>query len=599
MLETFARGEGALNKLANSLISPLAAARRFVLRHPAQTICCCILFLMGANLLSAAARKTVTNDEIVHIPAGYYYLVSGNFRLNPEHPPLVKMWACLPVLFLRPEVRALTEPAGQDFAQFTVTSAIDFWHVNRPRFRAISFWSRLPMVLLTLTFGALIFVYGRQLFGARAALLSVALFSLEPTMLAHGRIVHTDIAAALGYLLFFFALQTYCRAPTFSRAAWFGMATGFALLTKFSMVVLIPIFVAGLVYGVWTAPRCKTSHWRIALQFCAAALIVIVLLNAAYYFQHPALAQPETNWIAATMPLASARIMLAIRVLSRVLPTYYLFGLYTLVVHNHFGHPASLLGEYSAFGWWYYFPIAFALKTTIPFLLVSICALGWALWGGILGHEKKLLALLIPIALYMTMSMMSNINIGIRHIAPVFPFLFLLGGGGLDRLLKSNVRGRAAAVLTVVLLGWMLVDAVRAYPDYMSFMSPLTLGKPGWQLLSDSNVEWGDDVGALARYLHDHGETKVRAGLSGGWATLEMYDIQLVDFAPPDVQRPGTRYIAIGAGLLNGSTVPAGLRDANGAVLSEEQTHNFFASYRAASPEAVFGRSIYLYRAKD
>src|SRR5712691_11494595 len=143
MLETFARGEGAHNKLANSLISLFAAARRFVLRHPAPTICCCILFLMGANLLSAAARKTVTNDEIVHIPAGYYYLVSGNFRLNPEHPPLVKMWACLPVLFLRPEVRALTEPAGQDFAQFTVTSAIDFRHVNRPRFRAISLWSRL------------------------------------------------------------------------------------------------------------------------------------------------------------------------------------------------------------------------------------------------------------------------------------------------------------------------------------------------------------------------------------------------------------------------------------------------------------------------
>ena len=599
MLETFRRGKGATAKLVNSLISSLAAARQFVLRYPAQTICCCILFLMGANLLSVAARKTITNDEIVHIPAGYHYLVSGNFRLNPEHPPLVKMWACLPVLFLRPKASSLTEPSGQDFAQFTVTSSIDFWQQNRPRFQAISFWSRFPMVLLTLALGALIFVYGRRLFGARAALLSVALFSLEPTMLAHGRIVHTDMAAALGYLLFFFALQTYGRAPTFPRALWFGIAAGLTFLTKFSMVILVPVFLAALAYALWTAPRFQTSRGKIALQSCLAAFIALLLINAAYYFQHPTLAQPETNWIAATMPLVSERIMLAIRVLSLVLPTYYLFGLYTLVVHNHFGHPASLLGQYNAFGWWYYFPIAFALKTTIPFLLLTVCALGWALWGGILRHEKKLLALVIPIALYMTMSMMSNINIGIRHIAPVFPFLFLLGGGCLDRLLKSNVRGRGAAVLTVVLLGWMLVDAVRAYPDYMAFMSPLTLGRPGWQLLSDSNVEWGDDVGALARYLHDHGETKVRAGLSGGWATLEMYDIQLVDFAPPDVHQPGTSYIAIGAGLLNGSTVPAGLRDTNGAILSEEQTHNFFASYRTASPEAVFGHSIFLYRAKD
>lgn len=197
----------------------------------------------------------------------------------------------------------------------------------------------------------------------------------------------------------------------------------------------------------------------------------------------------------------------------------------------------------------------------------------------------------------MAMSMSSSINIGVRHIAPAFPLLFLLCGAFLDRLMKS--RARIATTLIVVLLGLMLFDAVRAYPDYMSFTNALTLGKPNWQLLSDSNVEWGEDMGDLARYLHEHGETKFVGALSAGWVTPELYGVQLLDFAPADMKASPTRYVALGAGFLNGSTMPAGLEDSAGVVISEEQRHNYFSQYRDVAPEAVFGNSIYLYRAKE
>ncbi len=205
-------------------------------RYRAEIICCFVLLLMAGNLLSLASRKSITNDELVHIPAGYQYLVASNFNLNPEHPPLVKMWACLPLLLVKPKAIPLAEPAAQGFAEYSVLSAIDFWQANRDRFLTITFWCRVPMVLLTLFLGVVIFVYARRLFGARAAVLSVVLFSLEPTMLAHGWIVHTDIAAALGYLLFVFALHNYQQAPTMPRALYLGLATAFALLTKFSLL---------------------------------------------------------------------------------------------------------------------------------------------------------------------------------------------------------------------------------------------------------------------------------------------------------------------------------------------------------------------------
>ena len=565
----------------------------------AEILCCCLLLVMGANLLSVTRRKTITNDEIVHIPAGYHYLVSRNFRLNPEHPPLVKMWACLPLLLIKPEPSLLAATADQDFAQLTQNSALEFWRANSDHFKRISLWSRLPMIVLTLALGALIFIYGRQLFGPRAAVFAVALFSLEPTMLAHGRIVHTDMAAALGYLLFIFALHAYYRAPTLARALWFGLATGFALLTKFSLIILVPIFIGALVYTVWQAPLLNSSRRHLALRAVIAVGAVLGLINAAYFFQHPKLAAPEVDSIVGTTPAIAEQTLLAIRAFSKIVPTYYLFGLYTVFVHNHFGHPASLLGQYRTFGWWYYFPVAFALKTTIPFLLLSVAALIWAMWTAIFEREKRFALLLTAVAIYLALSMTSNINIGIRHIAPVFPLLFLLGGAFLDRLLKVKKAPRLAALVTAVLLGWMVVDTARAYPDYLSFTNPLTFGRPGWQLLSDSNVEWGEDIGALARYLHKQGETQLLGSLSGGWGTAEMYDIQLLDFAPPDLASASTRYVAIGAGFLNGSSMAPDFKDASGNVLSEEQRHNYFAKYRTLQPEKVFGNSIYLYRKRE
>jgi hypothetical protein len=569
-------------------------------RYAAEILCGGLLLLMAANLFSNAWRESLTNDEIVHIPAGYHYLVAGNFRLNPEHPPLVKLWACLPLLVLRPRVYEPPDGVDESSPRFTELAALEFWQQNQARFQAIAFWTRAPMVLLTLALGALIFILARQLFGARAAVLAVALSTLEPTMLAHGWIVHTDIAAAFGYLLFFVALTAYHRAPTFPRALGFGLATSVALLTKFSLAILIPIFLVALVYVAIRAWRSGSSRRLIILQSGLAGAMVIGLINAAYYFQHAALARPEADWLVQTAgaSLGVERTITVFNLLSRVFPPYYLVGLYTIFVHNHTGHPASLLGQNSSFGWWYYFPVAFALKTSLPFLLLTVSAIGWGLWAAIGRREKKLIPLLLAPAIYLALSMSSHINIGVRHLAPVFPFLFLLGGVCLDRFLKST-RGRAATMVVAVLLGWMLVDGIRAYPNYLSFTNPLTFGKPAWAVLSDSNVEWGQDIGALARYLKAHGETELLGSLSGGWATPPLYGVKLLNFAPSDLQSSSTRYVAIGAGFLNGSTVPPGLTDANGVELSEEQRRNYFAKYRSLAPEKVFGNSIYLYRKRE
>ncbi|MGB8507696.1 MAG: hypothetical protein WCD76_04770, partial [Pyrinomonadaceae bacterium] len=210
--------------------------------------------------------------------------------------------------------------------------------------------------------------------------------------------------------------------------------------------------------------------------------------------------------------------------------------------------------------------------------------------------EGRLLILLVPVLFFTALVMMSGINIGVRYILPALPFLFIMGGAFLDWVLTRYANRKAALVLVVVLLGWSGVETARAYPDYMTYMNQLASRAPHWWYLSDSNVEWGDDIRQMALYLNERGERRVGSVLLN-WQILEHYGIEQVSiFVPPGTLPEETRYVAIGASFLNGSTVPDEVR---GVKLNEEQRTNYFDDYRHRTPEKIFGDSIYLYRMKE
>lgn len=568
------------------------AAKRFVLAHKAELLCACLLLVMGANMLAVISRKAITNDEVVSIPAGYYHLVVRNFQISMQHPPLTKMWAALPMLFIQPNEVPITIQPGEDSLERTIRAQGEFWNANNEHFAAISFWTRVPMIALTLALGVLIFIYARQLFGAQAATLAVLLFSLEPNVLAHGRTVLNDVPAAMAYLAFCFALHAYFKTPDWRHAVGLGVVSGLAVITKFSMIVVAPVLVLVFVAAILFAPRRGQRRLYVLGRGAVVALTALLVINAAYFFKGEPVENLEFPWLASTFSAAHLNnVMFGVRAAAEIVPSYMLAGIDWTLAKNKYGNPASLLGNYSDTGWWYYFPTAFALKTTIPFLLVSVAALLWALWRLILKRERILLALLIPFGVYLLISLTSHINMGIRHFLPVFPFLFILAGAFLDWLLRQRRLRPAALIIVVLLAGWTVFEAVRAYPDQMSYMNELTRSHPRWYYLSDSNIEWGDDVPELATYLRARGETKVRAALLGGWATLPRYGVGYVSLlVPTGTQLPETRYVAIGASFLNGSTVTI--------TRPGQKREDFFAEYRNRVPEAVFGNSIYLYREK-
>jgi 4-amino-4-deoxy-L-arabinose transferase-like glycosyltransferase len=496
--------------------------------------------------------------------------------MNAEHPPLAKMVAAIPLLFFVPRDTGPAE-GPWNFSERGANFYNHFWSINRAMFLSIWFWARTAMLVFTIALGGLLFWATRRWFGSTAAIFAILIYSLEPTILGHAKVVHTDVPAACVYLLFFVTLYAYAEQPILRKAVLLGLVTGLALVTKFSMVVLLPVLAVFFLFKA----RQQMKHALVV------AVLILLTINATYRFRNPPLG-PDNAWIQ-TVARQPAQVIQAIETFSLILPRDFLFGIYVVSMHNSGGDSSSILGQYDYRGWWYYFPVAFALKTPLPFLVMSIVGLIWAIWKLKQG-DYSLLRPLIPLTIYTVLVMSSSINIGVRHFLPAFPFLIMLAGALLAELCR--LKPRFGIPVAIAVIGLMGIDTIRTSPYYLSYMNPLKGDKPGWRLLSDSNVEWGDAVPELVQFLKEKGISRVSGALLGGRLTLHFYGIEFVDlFAPPP--RPETEYVALGASFLNGSTVAYG--DSTNGRGTEQERVNFFDAYRKLKPVAIFGNSIYLY----
>jgi len=573
-----------------------AATRGWVLAHLAELACAALLAAMSLQMFAVISRKSITVDEVVMIPSAYYHLAAGNFQLVNEHPPLAKIIAGVPTLLVQPNEVKAEEIVGEPGSIKEKWSYAErFWENNPDIFESLSFWPRVPAVILTVLLGLLIFKFARELFGPLAAVLAVALFTLEPTVLAHGRVVQTDIPAALGYLLLFFTMYRYTKDPFLKNAAWIGAAAGVALLAKFSMLLAGPVLVVFFGWMFWRRMK-KGPGRRTIIHVGLCTLVAILIINAGYLFQHRAIAAPDAQWIQESFPRVSGTVTLLTSLVSHLVPADFVLGILRQVRHNAEGHPAGFLGMYSRFGWWYYFPVAFALKTTIPFLLLALASLTWAIYRWVKDRQARFLWMLVPFLVYTVYVLGSRIDIGVRYYLPAYPFLFILGGALLARAFRSPKLRRAGMFAAIALLAWVGVEATRAFPNHVSYMNQIASARPHWWYLSDSNVEWGDDARGVGLYLRERGETRVRSQFLGDFIMLHHYGVQPLALATAEGEAPEhTRYVAIGASFLNGSTVPEALK-IHGRWATETERQNFFDAYRRRTPEAIIGGSIYLYR---
>jgi 4-amino-4-deoxy-L-arabinose transferase-like glycosyltransferase len=559
-----------------------------------------LLVLFVTLSLGATLQKSPTSDESFQLFAGYAYLKWGDYRFNPEHPPFAKLLAALPLLGLKLNDEVVT-PEKRDTIQ---VAGVNGWRLaNQWLFsnnaEKILFYARLPMVSLGAILGLLVYCWARELFGLRAALAALAMYVLDPNILAHSAIIHTDIPFALA----FFG-GTYFLWRTMKEMSWFNWLLtvvffSLAVVTKFSFTTILPIWV---LLGIVTINSPEPLHpdgmgrfivisgwrqviWGMFILFSLAACAYLALW-ASYGFRYVAVHGSKTPLGTVVVPAVWLQPLVAFNAHHHLMPEAWLSGfVYATSTTNR---TAYLLGEISD-GFWLYFPIAFAIKTPLPILMLLVFSLFACLQRRKFCPKGKFL--LLPALSFFLVAVYSRMNIGLRHILVIYPFLYVWLGGSVPALWTSRSRLKRLGVAVIGI--WLAISTLNSYPDFLAYFNETVDQRAAHEILVDSNLDWGQDLTGLKKWMDENAVKNIQLAYFGT-ADPAYYGIDAfyqsgtwsVVFSRPGngATAPTSRYLAISATHLVGLFFG---------------TKNPYAGFLTRKPIAIVGRSIFIYRIDD
>jgi hypothetical protein len=540
------------------------------------------LALYLAIAISAAWTHSATFDETAYLPAGYAALAAGDYRINTVHPPLSKMLGAVPLLFM--DVR-LDRNDGAWITGHPWKLGHRFLYQWNDADRLLAS-GRAAMTLLAVLLACGIYGWTRLHWGGGAAACALFLCLLSPDVLAHGALVTTDLAVAC---FFFLAVATFERVlerATPLRVGTAGAALGAALLSKHSALLLVAILPALAVLTSIRRDGARPTVGRVGRALGAALLTAGVaygVLWAGYQFRFAAAADPaHTDTITWRNTAEPGLIQWTARFAAdhRLLPEAYAHGLADLASRSE-GRRAFLLGSTSIRGWWYYFPVAFALKTPLPLIVLLVLALrqsrgrvDWFLWGPVLAFGAATLA--------------TRVDIGYRYLLPLLPFLFVAAGRAAAALLIGGARARA---LLGVLAVWYAVGTLHAHPHYLAYFNEIAGGPyGGYRYLVDSNVDWGQDLKRLGAYVKDEPIPRIKLCYFGT-ASPEYYGIP--HDLLPSVMRPFASEFVVH--VRPGDIVVVSATNLQGVYLPR-QVRPLMERLREMVPAARIGPSLFVYR---
>ena len=499
-------------------------------------------------------RDALSADEPIHILSGYLEVFGRNAIVNIEHPPLMKALAGLGLAFLPLPAPPAQLPMGERFTPFGHA----FLFENRIPPDTIASAARAPFLAVLAALLLFVFFAARTRYGNGSALFALSVLALDPNLIAHAGVVHTDLGAALAFLASVLAWDTAWRQPTAARLLVAGTVLGLALATKFSCVYLVPILLLQALIGSRAAGRPGRAAGRALLAWMGVVLAAGVVLLGVYAVATARMDRDAERQIIHEMVAGRGApgLSRAIESLVDVSPpmAHYLGGLAAVARQNAVGGGVNfLLGRSSVDGFPAYFLVAFFSKSTVAFLLltallvVGLVAGGKPAPGGAGGKPARQDAVLflLPAVVLFLASLGSTYNIGIRHLLPVYPLIAMAGAGLFGRVCAAAGPLRRPAVLALCALPFVSAgELLRIHPHELSYFNPFVGGpERGRAILSDSNVDWGLDLIRLGDELKRRGVANPTVVYFGGDDVL--YRTGVPDFAAEPVVRG--RFLAISA----------------------------------------------------
>ncbi|HSE33868.1 MAG TPA: glycosyltransferase family 39 protein [Pyrinomonadaceae bacterium] len=462
---------------------------------------CLLLIVLSLQLFLSVRRESQTWDEANHIFTGYRSWTHGDFGLNPEHPPLVKLLATAPLLWSQPTTPPLEE---RSFKEDAFLRGKEFLYQNNPD--KILSQTRAAAAILTLLTALIIFVATREMFGSSAALIALALLAFDPNLLAHGALVTTDVGLACFMFLSVYMFYRFVKTPSALRLIGAGVAAGLVLAVKHTGLLVLPIlFLLALCEVVYRFGIDRKEIGRHAIKLVGSvvliALIGWVVLWSFYRFRYHArpnnlqMNPPLVEYVKELKTHEAWPISIMARF--RLLPESYLYGLVDVRLTANY-YTSYLLGKVYAHGVWFYFPVAFLIKSTLGVLALLVLTLA-VIATQRLNRWREILFLLVPVIFYLIVALTVGMNIGVRHILIVYVFLYVLIGGATWALIR---RSRKWAYAVGLLLAVHAASSLMTFPNYLAYANELWGGpSQTHRYLTDSNSDWGQQLKSVKQYL--------------------------------------------------------------------------------------------------
>jgi Dolichyl-phosphate-mannose-protein mannosyltransferase len=476
-----------------------------------------LLMFMAILAGGSALRESVTIDEVVHIGAGVSYLQKLDLRLNEEHPPLPKILAALPLVL---------RGAHADYSHISWTVSDEFfpayagqwvfgaWLLTRWNNPLTTLaWARLPMLLLTLGLGWILFAYARRIGGNWGGLLCLSLYVSTPTFLAFGPLVHTDIAVTLFSLVTLWRFAETWQNPSRRNILLFGLSLAGTLLSKFTGLILFLAFVTLALSARWyplpgqpaskpEARAWRRLRWRAILQGILWAGLAVYLFYFLFSLHQTTDVLNRLGHGSATIPLR--RFLMP--------PWLYLRGVFMVLITG--SRPTFILGHTYPHGVWFYFPVVFLLKSPLGFLGLLVLGVALAVSqkqrhdanAPVIPAELTIhwRVLWISLIVFTGFCLLSRLDISIRHFSIPLVLLILLVAPLphlAERLQRSTaISARLVQATAGLLTMSCLFTAVHAYPYYFPYINALSLGQPAYALVNDSNLDWNQSLPEVKRF---------------------------------------------------------------------------------------------------
>lgn len=484
----------------------------------------------------AINQKSLTSDEGVHLVSGFEYLKFRDFRWNPEHPPLIKEIAAIPLLFMNLKV-------PHDCVEYEKVEqwgySYNFFYVhNKDKFPNAFKYSRAIMILFGILLGLYIFITAKDLYKLKIALIPIFLFFFDPNFLGHSPLITTDVpSTAFGFGTFYFLFKFH-KKHKYKYLIYSSLLFGLALSSKHSIFIILPIIVTvifimlllnkGLIHEIYKISKEKKIIFFILfismiIIFNAKTIfgftnyilrIGVIFLLLMLFLENKIFLKDDIKKI---LNFFYAFVFILIFIIGGgilITPIFYLDyknsifagdifksfnNLVYIINHAKHGHGWIFLnGKFYEKGSYLYYLYIFMIKTPLPSLILIFCGFLSTL---IMKKEEQILFFILPPIIYMFLiSIINRAQIGIRHELFIYPFLFIIVGNFFEFLnLKYN---KIINLLIIFFSLWIIYEGLKGFPNYISYTNGVFF-KPenAYLYISDSNIDWGQDIPTLIKYL--------------------------------------------------------------------------------------------------